>query len=451
MRLLINSLLAGIVLVLPAAYILPPTVRAFSWLVVLLVALLLNHRSMFMLLDVRNSLPRKAWIMMPIYMVLILILLRLITSAWQYSELGDTQFGVTNSMALFLQGIVFLAIFSWLRETSAATVTLVLAAGFAGYCAINMLGSFLGLENPNAEIAGTVIGDTSVKRLLPPFARSVTNFGAYGALAMAIGVIGFGVAKTSMRLWRSCGLIVAVLIGATSCWLAQVRFSFVVLLFSLIWLVARLNKIRITLSIIAFVAMLSVPLLCLNLFYSDYIYPYLPNTVVENISRTNRDSEFLGGRVLIYNYGFERLLAGEVGWFGEGPIIRDASPAVVGYVDYEVTKGEGLGSGWSYHNGFMETLVCHGPLITTLVFGSLVSFLLGSRHKLRKTSQIDECDEITKMLSLTAGFLGTCFVAGTFEVIFNETYALYIIVGLLWLSGSKMTQSLQDAEMISRK
>lgn len=201
-------------------------------------------------------------------------------------------------------------------------------------------------------------------RWIPPFVRSNGTFAMIASVCGTLGML------LVVEKGRGIAPMRRVILGAATLALfaASVRCQFRAHLLTVAggvawWVLPRVFKPAVTLG--ATLVFLLFPLLFISSQQVALIETLRADVVLERLGSRTEGAQSLSGRTDLYAYGWDRVFGGEVGLFGEGPRLRDASPALP--LDQQmITLRVG------FHSGFLDAVVCHGVLLGGAWLGVIV-------------------------------------------------------------------------------
>ncbi|MGE3313438.1 MAG: hypothetical protein AB7O66_26040 [Limisphaerales bacterium] len=356
-----------------------------------------------------------------------LMLLRGVESLFEYRQLGLPGVGLAQlfwTLIYIAVAAILVARFRWEASTG---VALEFAIAFGFYCGVNTLLYEVGVQNANPEIAGVSLDNPFLARMLPPFAKSTTNFGAYAVLGGA-----FSMVAALHPFPRKVGDLFRLVLGAFSflvctyaAWQSQVRFGLLAYAFTLLWLAAWKASARKFLCAASLAGMIVLPFLYIDLAGVEILDKYLPGFLHDYLSRRSGELIYLGGRAMVYDYGFDLLAANQVGWLGMGTVFRDARPGIALWSESYAQEGASV----SFHNGFLEILIAHGPIVCALFFAVLllaVARLVFHRSDREAAATRDSRGRDWRLIGTFV--IGVVSTIGAFEVVYNEIYGLLLIL-----------------------
>jgi len=416
----------GVLLLSPLAYLLNDFLRAITATAIVGSFYIINRAAIAHWIK-SNSLFRSALARWMMTVCVGLMLLRGIEAHFEYRQLGLSGVGLAQLFWTLIYIAVGGILIARFRGEGCASLTLEFAIAFAFYCGVNTLLYEMGMQNANPEIAGVSLDNPLLARMLPPFAKSTTNFGAYAVLGGAFSLLACFhplPRKVDHLLRFSCGLF-AFTVCTYAAWQSQVRFGLLAYGFTVIWLIAWKASLRHLLCLASLVGMIVLPFLYINLAGVELLEKYLPGFLHDRLSRRSGELIYLGGRAMVYDYGFDLIAANQVGWFGMGTVFRDARPGIALWSEAYAQEGSTV----SFHNGFLEILIAHGPIVCTIFFAVLL--LCTGRLTWRgKESGASIHSQLpgTDWRLLGTFVVGVISTIGAFEVVYNEIYGLLLIL-----------------------
>lgn len=316
----------------------------------------------------RRGLPRAAASIVLGFMTVFLVR-QFAQNLWLYG----LQVGAAYALDVLLKNvslILVLTVVFWRSRTvdlMGAMVALVL--GVALFSGLNLVADRLGILMATDVIFGESRFQGLADRWLPPLTRSNASFSmactVYAVMALLLLARGFG------QVWRRPVWVVLLMasvgvmgLSAVKC---QFRAQFIVPTVGLLWVLLPRKKGRSLVAWGALSVMLAFPTLFIGPHGYDFVEWIAPDRVLNAIGSTTEGANTLSDRTLLYEYGWSQL-ATWVGVVGEGPVLRDATPAVAG-----VSQSTRL----PYHSGVLDILVPHGLPLGLLVLAGLVLTLGG--------------------------------------------------------------------------
>ncbi len=202
-------------------------------------------------------------------------------------------------------------------------------------------------------------------RWLPPLANS------NGAFSM-LNIFGLGLAlrvpffsRGRLRVLSSAVVLLAVVVLGVCAVLVQFRGTMLIILMSIVWILVGRDRWRMVVDAVCLVGMVTVPFLFIHLYGCNLLEELLPRRVVALLG-TNPESVYtLSGRAYFYNYGFDCLHDPATLWLGDGPGKRDATPGLMeaGLPELGVTIG--------FHQSFLDMIIPHGVIASSIVFAAI--------------------------------------------------------------------------------
>ena len=426
-----NGIALGLMLLLPLAYPLSNALQVLGAAAICVGLVVLNcrrrQRGLYAPFSLRNPNTR---------LVLVtlggMLLLRATHSMVQYYEIGATTLGLGLVFWTAAESSCFAAIAVGMGRKRPRDLLMVLGIGFGVYCGVNVLLFNLGFQNPHPDIAGVRLELPEAVRMLPPFAKSTTNFGAYAAIGAGCTVVALLYPKPWAQenlksLWF---LLPSLGVALFSAWSAQVRFGLLAVMFAMVWVVLPKTFWRNILGFAVLAGMIVLPFCFIDLAAVALTDRFMPSVLLDYLSRREGELMYLGGRAFVFDYGFDLLFSGKLGLVGMGPVLRDATPALAEWSPQLL----GVGSNASFHNGYLEILVAHGPVLSTLFFTGLVVSILRLARTPRKSPEAENFRSLDAAGWREVGVfvVGLVSIVATVEVVFNEVYGLLTVALALY-------------------
>lgn len=267
--------------------------------------------------------------------------------------IGDVQspelFVLQNLTLLLGLGVVFLG--RWTDRIEERYLALLVGVGIGAL--VNLVFDRL---SPSAFVAD--YGESRFEwldaRWMPPITRSNGVFAMVCTVSVSFS-IALLIAWKDWRLERRlfplvCAVVIVAGYASIRC---QFRAHLLTLLGGIVWVVLP-SRSRLVYSLFVALGFIVFPFL----FISDIGHSFLATINLDSIlTRMGSDtagSDSLSGRTFMWSYGWERLLSGNAGLFGDGPRLRDSSPAMYGVQDFSFRVG--------FHSGLIDLVVAHGVL-----------------------------------------------------------------------------------------
>lgn len=244
--------------------------------------------------------------------------------------------------------------------------------GISIYCVCNVIAFSAGFVAPEVRSAAMQSTLTTItERMWAPFGPGLNNFGTIAASGFGLCALGGTI------LWRkhrkSDALIVYA--GGVGCLnalrLVEMRASMVAVLFVLVYHGLGKNWLRSAAVCMVVFLPVIVPLVATQPVTAGLLERAGSIYGLERLQRSSGDFASFGGRLIMWEYGLGMVFNGTVGWCGLGMGNRDAG--VVAAAGVQETFGM---AAFSFHNGFVESLVVYGPVMGILGLGLIVFCVL---------------------------------------------------------------------------
>jgi hypothetical protein len=245
---------------------------------------------------------------------------------------------------------------------------LAMLSGFAFSGGLNLVTDKLLNQYTNtfSETRFDFLGD----RWAAPLARS--SFALSCASSVGVGVFAFGLLK---RIWRNHsgygGMVFATAAAAVAI-IVTVRCQFRAQLVTILAGIALGLLPRFFLrpgSLAAAFAFLFVPSAFIGGLGDTLLYYVRIDLILQRIGSSDEGASTLSDRNYLYQYGWDRIVSGANGVFGDGPYLRDSWPGL-GVQEFNFT----LLTQHAFHNGLLDILVVYGLIVgmTVLSFGIII-------------------------------------------------------------------------------